>query len=993
MHQMAVFSLLYAIAISNMAAADWPTYRADASRTGYTAENVPADLHLQWTYQANHAPCPAWFAPDSRMEFDHAYQPVISGGTLFFGSSADGKVYALDAKTGRERWSIFTDGPIRFAPTVWEGRVYAVSDDGCLYCLNARNGDVIWKHQGAPGERKVLGNDRMISLWPARGGTVIADGIVYYSAGIWPTQGIFLYALDAKTGDVLWCNDSSGGIEMNQPHPTARSKSGISSQGYLVVAGEKLIVSTGRAIPAMFNRPNGEMLYFHLQKYGQQGGSEIAVYDEFFLNRGFGYQLADGEKALDLIGPQMAVTPSGIVQANNKKINASTLVLGEKTDKRGNKIPAKMLQERWGIDSGCASVSLIAAGDKVICGAPGKVTILNAQDGATVWSAQIQGRPYGLAVADGRLYVSTDRGEIHCFAVKERTPEIVSPIRTEQKSKEIYIQAAEAILKKAAVTEGYCLDLGCGDGSLTHELLKRSNLYICAVDSDQKNVERARKRLEDAGLYGIRATVHLAPLDHTNFPDYFADLIVSGRSASGKMKFPYETSFRMLHPYGGVACIGKSDDLDIRQRGPLQGAANWTHQYADAQNTGCSTDALAEGPLGMLWFRDTDHLTPNRHGRGHAPLYYEGRIFSMGVNSLRAIDAYNGRPLWDYPLPGIQTPYHQEHLMGTSGTGSNFCMTKDCIYVRLENKCLCLDPATGKLLRELTAPEHPDGDPGTWGYISCSGDTLFGSLSNTDHTVGYRFGKSDMSGMYTESCLLFALDANTGKVKWTYRPDHSIRNNTIAIGDGLVYLIDRPIAQFDRFNRGEEPKEKEHAFGRLAALDAETGEVRWQSKEHIYGTMLSVSLKHDVLLMAYQATRFQLLSEVGGRMAAFRASTGDKLWDIQADYASRPLINDNKIYAQPGAWDLLTGEPTGFKFTRSYGCGIISGSRNLLVFRSGTMGYIDLQESNETRNYGGTRVGCWINALPAGGLVLVPNGWSICKCSYLIRADLALQNQ
>ncbi|HOE12861.1 MAG TPA: hypothetical protein PLQ35_02330 [bacterium] len=34
-----------------------------------------------------------------------------------------------------------------------------------------------------------------------------------------------------------------------------------------------------------------------------------------------------------------------------------------------------------------------------------------------------------------------------------------------------------------------------------------------------------------------------------------------------------------------------------------------------------------------------------------------------------------------------------------------------------------------------------------------------------------------------------------------------------------------------------------------------------------------------------------------------------------------------------------------------------------------------------------------INALPAGELALIPNGWSLCKCSYLIRADLALQNQ
>ena len=41
-------------------AADWPQYRADAQRSGYTAEQLPAKLHLQWTYIAPHRPEPAW---------------------------------------------------------------------------------------------------------------------------------------------------------------------------------------------------------------------------------------------------------------------------------------------------------------------------------------------------------------------------------------------------------------------------------------------------------------------------------------------------------------------------------------------------------------------------------------------------------------------------------------------------------------------------------------------------------------------------------------------------------------------------------------------------------------------------------------------------------------------------------------------------------------------------------------------------------------------
>ena len=56
-----------------------------------------------------------------------------------------------------------------------------------------------------------------------------------------------------------------------------------------------------------------------------------------------------------------------------------------------------------------------------------------------------------------------------------------------------------------------------------------------------------------------------------------------------------------------------------------------------------------------------------------------------------------------------------------------------------------------------------------------------------------------------------------------------------------------------------------------------------------------------------------------------RASDGTRLWDIEAKYKSRPILNEEALYAEPGKWDLLTGQPLPFKFSRSYGCGILAG--------------------------------------------------------------------
>ena len=45
-------------------------------------------------------------------------------------------------KTGQPRWSFLTEGPVRLAPAVADGRVYAGCDDGGLYCLDAETGNL-----------------------------------------------------------------------------------------------------------------------------------------------------------------------------------------------------------------------------------------------------------------------------------------------------------------------------------------------------------------------------------------------------------------------------------------------------------------------------------------------------------------------------------------------------------------------------------------------------------------------------------------------------------------------------------------------------------------------------------------------------------------------------------------------------------------------------------------------------------------------------------
>jgi len=68
---------------------------------------------------------------------------------------------------------------------------------------------------------------------------------VYFAASIWPFMGVFIHALNARTGKVIWTNDGDGSLYMKQPH-NADSFAAVAPQGPLVIAGDKLLIPGGR---------------------------------------------------------------------------------------------------------------------------------------------------------------------------------------------------------------------------------------------------------------------------------------------------------------------------------------------------------------------------------------------------------------------------------------------------------------------------------------------------------------------------------------------------------------------------------------------------------------------------------------------------------------------------------------------------------------------------------------------------------------------------
>ncbi len=1031
--------LCAALATVSVSAADWPMWRYDTTRTAATPEELPASLHLQWTLELPVLE-PAWLDED-RMEFDLAYEPIISDGLLLIASPREDTVTAYEAESGRLRWRFFTDGPVRLAPVVWRGKLYLGSDDGHLYCLDVHTGRELWRFNATPESRLCIGNKRLISTWPLRGAPVVAEGRIYFASGIWPFMGVFIYCLDADTGEQIWLNDSTGSVFMLQPH-TSPAFGAIAPQGYMVLNGNRLIVPGGRSTPACFDAETGEMLYYRLAEFSKMGSYAACSQGGLMFNAGGMWDLPTG-LFYGQTGPNPVLTAETLYHVNGGRVTAMDLAKvekAEKTDEKGNTSRTLSSPRIWRTAVEADRVWL-KAGSRLYSS---RGTTLSATDASAAgedcgaeWEMEVDGTPLAMAAADGRLYVSTLEGKVHCYGGEPVAPTIHAPSPTAAADvPDRWAQRAAETLEGLPSKEGYCLVLGCRDGWLAEELARQSDLHVVAIGPDRSQMEEVRQRLQTAGLYGARVSTLVGETTKIGLPAYLATLIAVEDPAAAGMADPdafYRTTFFSLRPYGGearlpvpataaeaeLARIGqcelagaevsaRGDLVVVRRAGPLPDTGQWVGQYGSMANTCVSEDDLVRAPLGLLWYggSSNQNILP-RHGHGPPQQVLGGRLFIEGPDSLRATDVYTGRVLWEVELPGIGDAYnYTTHEPGANAVGTNFFVTEDLVYVAYGQRCLCLDPATGGQVSELTLPV-PSGEtePPAFGYIGVSGDLLVAGSEPMIFEGEQKIGKSD-NWDGTASRRLVVMDRHSGEPLWQVDAGYSFRHNAIAAGGGRLYLIDSlpDVAVKKLQRRGEEAD----VSPRMLCLDMRSGETLWETTDDVFGTWLGYSERHDLLIQGGRPSRDMLPNEPGDRMIAYRAATGEILWDQARNYYGPPLLHGDRIITQaidmrkPGmALDILTGERldmadplTGeevpWEYGRNYGCNTVIAGSHLITFRSAAAGYYDLDTHSGTGNLGGFKSGCTSNLVIADGLLNAPDYTRTCICSYQNQTSLAL---
>ncbi len=779
-----IASFLY---VAPTQADDWPMWRYDAGRTAASPNSLPSDLQLVWKREFSPRK-QAWDDPLNLdlMTYDRSFEPIVKDGRVFLGFNDQDKLLAMDAESGRELWTFFADAPIRFAPLADQDRLFVCSDDGYLYCLDAASGRVRWKFTAAPSPQKALGNQRIVSAWPARGGPVLYDGTLYFANSIWPLMGTFICALDAETGAVSWINDSTGAQYIKQPH-SAPAFAGVAPQGFLVATEDYLIVPGGRSVPAVFDRHSGDLIYFHLNEGGKgTGGSFIAVDENHF----YVHTRLRGTRAFDLqTGTKTAFMPEEPVVADD--------LLFSCTERDGlptivaypaNQTTNEAREPLWSVAADGTGDMILAGDDLVAAGKRAISTIRLSRDesgrvigGKVIGTLPVESQVQRVVVAANKMFAVTDRGEVLAFgqaptsdsptaaavdrfAVENTAANYVSQVVTRDTAQQLYQLLA------AGDPQGYAYWYGECEPAMAAAWARLSPFErLAIVDPSVERVGKLREQLDALGVYG-KITAHVSEPARYMAPEYTGQMLfVSQAQSESATPEMLRAIYKSLRPYGGTMVL-LGDQLTqerqswlqgvglekaefsahplgvvVKRVGPLPGSAEWTHQYGDVSNSLKSNDRRVKLPLGVLWFGGSSNMDVlPRHTHGPTQQVIGGRLFIEGMNSLSARDVYTGRVLWNRQFGNLGTydvyyddtyedtpldpKYNQVHIPGANGRGTNFIVTDDRVYLIEANRCRILDPITGEDVGEISLPAEANGETVEWGYVGVYDNVLLGGL-------------------------------------------------------------------------------------------------------------------------------------------------------------------------------------------------------------------------------------------------------------------------
>ncbi|MEC7500497.1 MAG: PQQ-binding-like beta-propeller repeat protein [Planctomycetota bacterium] len=900
---------------------DWPTFGHDNHRSRRAGSQPALPLHLAWHRRIRPGPLPAWPPPAQqdfwnrkqnlkpRVAFDRCFEPVVSDGKVYLGSSSEDQLYCFDLANGEKLWHFFAEAPIRLAPTVVDDKVLFGSDDGGVYCLDARSGDEIWRYK--PQADYFPGNGRLVHPQLVRSGIFVEQGKVWFTAGLFPRQGVYLVTLDLTDGAVL-----------------KKTKLSRSPQGYLGRISGRLYAPTGRNL-------RGAILE----------------------------SLESKDKDPVVERPQLLAP----------------------------------------LDR-----TAIEAGQLIFAGGSGTVAALSGDKHKILWEAEIEGTAGSLVLADDHLLVSTEEGDLYCFTPQEHGAKKYSSEKIGGQKHVADDRTAKTILMTIGLDQGYALLIGDDLADLAIQIGLQTEMQVILGMQNAEKIRQVRNTLNDLKLCG-KVTVHdLAGKTSLPYGSWLFNLVVLEDVKKETLQFDREQVWRVVRPSGG--CLWDLSRMQPNYRKSLQGAGQWTHLYGNAGNTACSGDQLVHGPLVPQWFGvPGPQGMIDRHHRTAAPLYCDGTLYVPGNEKIYGVDAYNGTVRFETDVLGSRR-------IGVLRDCGPMCATDDGLFIAVGQQCVLLSAKDGSQQKRFEVPRAEGKQASDWGLVACEDNLLFGSSVPQG---GIRRGHSRASiieGTHwdfrpivtSDSIFAFAQESQT--LTWRYAPSNRlILNPTIALGGGRMYFVEIDQSGAQKIPGRVRIDQALDSGARVVALDQLTGAVAWKQdvdyaaiEHHLYGfyadqSYITVGSRNQAGDNGKQTVWYDIHVRDASRGQIRWQASQDNQTAAGGDHGEQdhhPIIVKDRLYVEPFAYDLNTGQRDydwGWQRGHRGGCGTISASNQAFFFRDRNAAMFDLKQKTHLPVTQVSRPGCWINMIPAGGLLLIPEASSGCTCHYAVQASLAMR--
>ena len=350
---------------NKQAAYNWPMFRGNVTRSGYTPEVVVPPLVRRWQFEIG-----SWVLSS----------PSVSNGVVYVGARTErsgkaGRLCALTARRGELVWEHYTNYEINTGPAIVRGQRLYVGAHRQLLCLNATTGARLWG----------LMADDLVETSPA-----VSGARLYFADAAGN-----VYAISPENQRILW--RVSVGMPIFSSPAASHGEVFIGSSDYMV---RSLDAATGKT-NWQFST-GGEVLSTPVIADG-------VVYIGSCDNRLYALDAATG-------GKRWEFQTSGEIHSS-PAVHDDKVIVGSR-DGRLYGIDRRTGKRQWHFETGdWVNSSPAISGGTVFCGSHDRsLYALEIDSGVCVWEFETDGEVASSpAVSQNSVFVGSSDGSVYCF--------------------------------------------------------------------------------------------------------------------------------------------------------------------------------------------------------------------------------------------------------------------------------------------------------------------------------------------------------------------------------------------------------------------------------------------------------------------------------------------------------------------------------------------------------------------------------------------------